>query len=61
MMGIEENTSLSVKMIVIEVKLAQEHRKVWAVFGIMKICLLESSSCIYHVSVGADIVGRIQD
>ena len=33
MMRIEENTSLSVKMNVIEVKLAQEHRKVWAVFG----------------------------
>ena len=33
MMRIEENTSLSVKTNVIEVKLVQKDRKVWAVFG----------------------------
>ena len=33
MMRIEENTSLSVKMNVIEVELVQEHRKVMVVFG----------------------------
>ena len=32
-MRLEENTSLSVKMNVIEVELVQEHRKVLAVFG----------------------------
>ena len=38
MMRIEKYISLSVKMNVIEVKLAQDHRKVWAVFGNYEDC-----------------------
>ena len=41
MMRIEDYPTQSVKMNAIEVELVQEHRKVLAVFGIMKICVRE--------------------